>query len=796
MKGLFPCVLSFLLAIACATSSSRFLVKHNDVEKQLALIAERRMADLARAPDSSSFDKIGQWLGTQNYDGTWDDVNYLAGCKARRANWPAQEHWDRLITFAAAWSGANPSIGHKWARSDALLTAIYKGLMYWFDNDYMPDDCMVNGGEAKGNCPCSTSGLWNTASQFYRKFNWYDQVILIPQLCSTTCLLLKDAELPPKIAEGCQRIPRRAYDLMGGKYGTGAYMTGSNAVLVMQNSICLALYTNNATLLRDAFSRAMRTMTFSDRTMEDGIHRDGSFLQHSGLLYNGNYGKDMLNTFIQLEGEAAETSFAADDITRQAMATLIRGSEWMIYTDSETKQQRWDFNVLGRFIAFPTADLQANADINFNVSKLRASTRDFQGQNDLHEVIRRLDSNGTQKLVGNKGFWASDYMVHRRSRFTLCVKMLSTRSSNSEHVNGANPYGLHLGQGTLFTYVRGNEYKDIVAGWDWNLIPGITTLRKRLVNKPPVVKHVGKKDFVGVASDGVYGTAVQDYVDPVDGSISFRKAWYFYDDCVLITTTNLQRAPSRKKPPLITVLDNRAKAPGKVLLDSVIINIGGHVSLKGHSLYYGGNEYVSCGDPFHLTLREGYRVGDWSDISSSKRDGTTISIFSAYTTLHNESASYSYLLFPATDPTLVHRPGMRTAVSPITENGITGAAGAERLTLVFWPDSAKEIAVSLAKIGWAESGHIIFTSNQPGVYMLASQRLPGHVNRRFVVTLSDPTQKLTSAKFSLEFRTDAFPPPYEGPSSGTMEFDIELPLGGMAGSSVSKEVFVKWTRWA
>lgn len=28
--------------------------------------------------------------------------------------------------------------------------------------------------------------------------------------------------------------------------------------------------------------------------MEDGIHRDGTFLQHNGILYNGNYGKDLV----------------------------------------------------------------------------------------------------------------------------------------------------------------------------------------------------------------------------------------------------------------------------------------------------------------------------------------------------------------------------------------------------------------------------------------------------------------------------------------------------------------------
>lgn len=80
----------------------------------------------------------------------------------------------------------------------------------------------------------------------------------------------------------------------------------------MQNSVSLALYTNNATILQDAYSRAMSVMTvsprvisswtagaylsqFADTPMQDGIHRDGAFLQHKGVLYNGNYGKDLVS---------------------------------------------------------------------------------------------------------------------------------------------------------------------------------------------------------------------------------------------------------------------------------------------------------------------------------------------------------------------------------------------------------------------------------------------------------------------------------------------------------------------
>lgn len=67
---------------------------------------------------------------------------------AERANWPIQEHWNRLITFGAAWSGVNPVVSSSWAKDPKLLAAVQKGLDYWFSNDYTPADCMGDGGDA------------------------------------------------------------------------------------------------------------------------------------------------------------------------------------------------------------------------------------------------------------------------------------------------------------------------------------------------------------------------------------------------------------------------------------------------------------------------------------------------------------------------------------------------------------------------------------------------------------------------------------------------------------------------
>lgn len=114
-------------------------------QAELDLITQRRRVDLAAFPTDANLASIPSWLSTQKSDGTWPDVNYATGCDAReshpyrawgasladqveRANWPIQQHWIRLITFASAWSGLNPSSSANNTDSAPLLAATKKGM--------------------------------------------------------------------------------------------------------------------------------------------------------------------------------------------------------------------------------------------------------------------------------------------------------------------------------------------------------------------------------------------------------------------------------------------------------------------------------------------------------------------------------------------------------------------------------------------------------------------------------------------------------------------------------------------
>lgn len=349
-----------------------------------------------------------------------------------------------------------------------------------------------------------------------------------------------------------------------------------------------------------------------------------------------------------------------------------------------------------------------------------------------------------------------------------------------------------MGQGTLFTYVDGTEYKDIMASWDWGLVPGTTVVR----NKPDVystsVKKSGKTEFVGVVSDGKVGAAVEDYIDPASGVISYKKAWFHVGDAVVVVTTDIKTKDAGDSS-VITVLENRHKADGGAHVDGEKLSLGADVAAQGLTLFYGGNGYVSYGEPFDLTLSEAERTGNWSAISTSKAGAVTKPIFSAYTTVSGSNASYA--VFPATNRRRLAREVEKPTWSPIVRDGISGVQGRDTLSLVFWPGGKSSITVDLKDVGWAEKGKITVTSHQPAVYLFTARcKKPGK-GARLVMSVADPTQKLESISANISFegaRVKEGKNKQDGVSVSENEvvFSLDMPTGGMAGSTVKRDITV------
>lgn len=65
-----------------------------------------------------------------------------------------------------------------------------------------------------------------------------------------------------------------------------------------------------------------------------------------------------------------------------------------------------------------------------------------------------------------------------------------------------------MADGTLYTYITGDEYEDIAPAIDWNMFPGITVDYNATVLSCDTENVNGLEDFVGGVSTGSIGAAV------------------------------------------------------------------------------------------------------------------------------------------------------------------------------------------------------------------------------------------------------------------------------------------------
>ncbi|OZJ03655.1 hypothetical protein BZG36_03918 [Bifiguratus adelaidae] len=675
----------------------------------------------------TSVSKVKTWANSLSASGSWPDIDYTSGCPARRASWPAISHWSRLSAMAISWY-TQPQ------NNTALYGKIQSAMNYWFSNDYSSDDCIAEGGLANSTCPCGTPGLWNT--------NWYDQVIGVPKPASVACVFAQQG-LNANQTAGCTRIMSRSWSQIDKfVYGIG-YLTGANTLDVSSVGLALALFTNNQTLMADVFAHA-NGQVMIEPNPNDGIKADGSFFQHDGVLYTGNYGMVFMNDFLLFAAEAAGTPFEATDAQKAIFANLLEGTEWMSFYDSVNGTLRWEYSCLGRMVS-----MSSYSPFDVNIQQYPNATSTWSEYPQISASEQRLRSTGNTanpgKLNGNRMFWNADYMIMRRDNYIISLKMFSSRIRNNECVNLQNIKGYHLSDGFVYTYLSGNEYVDIFPTWDWYLLPGITVAYGADPLTCSLASTFGLDSFVGGVSDGSIGVAAMMYSDPLGhGATTWNKAWFFFDNQYVVLGNNIS---TQTASPLYSVLDQR-KLNGNVYTSAntdmptttnTTTNYTNPAWLWHDNLGY---VFLDQSAPT-LSVSPSQQSGNWSSIAIDTNVVTT-NVFKSWIT-HSNSSGNSLAYISAVDvnySTFQKQVPLLKALIQVVSNTpqLSAVFHNTELTLdtVFWQAGTLSIPQHLSLSNYLGSHGSLFSLsvNAPAIVMV---KLDIH-NRQVNVHVSDPTQ--------------------------------------------------------
>lgn len=655
------------------------------------------------------------YLSNQQANGSWLDIDYSS---THESNWSPLQHVERLKKMAIAYNDENDAQ----YENASLLDGINLGLDYWYNS-----------------APTST--------------NWWFNDIGVQQNLGPVLILMKG-----DISEYLSTT--------GLAFLKNPSLTALNLVDMSEQTILRGLVTDYQADVELGLNSIKSTVLVADGA-NDGIKSDYSFHQHQSQLYDGGYGLEFVDkiTYWFYITRGLTLGMGTDGIETYSNY-LLNGLQWMVY------KSNLDFSVVGRGIS--RKDKLAQASIALEALQTMALIGDGNEAqyNDFADHI----NGGANSLVGNKYFFNSDYLSHRRDNFLVSVRMASTRTTASESMNGENPHALYLAQGAMSINVKGDEYYNIFPVWDWSRIPG-TTARS---NNPPNAMpdwwvNYGATSFVGGVSDGNIGACAMDL--SVDG-VTGKKAWFFFDDEIVCLGADINSTGGDN---ILTTL-NQTLRNGDVIYkrngsaSQVLVN-GTHALASTEWIHH--NDVLYLLDNVPISLSNQNQFGSWSDINSQ------------YTNESISTGVFSFSISHGTDP--VNSSYKYTVVPAISEAEIDSYVSSASNTVVSNTASVQAVRngdLNITSAVFFQAGTI---DNGSGVNITVDHPCIVMYNEtERILYASNPNQSEVDATVSIEFNGDINESDFNfktGDYAGQSElknlaFVYTISSGGVAGSPV------------
>ena len=654
--------------------------------------------------------RVKGYVASQQADGSWADLNYA---DKARTGWQPTEHVMRIVEMALAYRRDDSPL-----HNDADLKAhIMSALDCWAAKDPI---CV----------------------------NWWYNEIGVPMQMERALFLMEPDLSPERMAAGYKVLERA-------KIG----MTGQNLVDVSQITIGRACLQGDGDLCAKAFAAIANEIRV---TTKEGIQHDMSFHQHGAQLYNGGYGLGFSIDCAHIAALAAGTRFAFPKEKIDILSNyILDGQQWMFRGDV------MDYSVQGRGIT--RVGLPSRAIISACQDMIKLATPRRKEFEAFIRTLKGEDPPGAV-LIGNKHFWRSDFMVHRRKAYNASVRMASKRMRRTEVVNSEGLKSDHLSDGLTYVYVKGDEYEGIFPVWDWRKLPGITCLQGDRPFTPSIV-GMGKYTFVGGASDGMYGCAAFDFA--VDG-VTAKKAWFFFDDEIVCLGSGITCAA---EDPVVTTL-NQCRLRGDVTVCDATGTRKldkGDRSLDGVKWIYHDSIGYLFPQPASLHVKNDAQMGSWKGINAYQSpDPVSMDVFSAWIDhgAKPTDASYEYILLPGA--------GLDGMANCIAGNMIKVISNTTDL------QAAMHKRTGVVEIAFWKAGRMNLDGkdwvavDQP--CLLVTRKVRGGTR----IAVADPTGALSEVNVETSLKLDG-----EGvtrdKAKGCTSIHFTLPTAGMAGSSVVRE---------
>lgn len=411
-------------------------------------------------------------------------------------------------------------------------------------------------------------------------------------------------------------------------------------------------------------------------TTRDGFYKDGSFIQHGNVAYNGTYASVLFDGLGSVLWLATGTQFEVkDERIDNVYESILNGYKYLFINGGVND------SVSGRATSRDnSSDISRGKDLLTSLSLLSIGAgKEYQDEiksliktvvleNNSYNTIDKIsnkiakaiirdiindNSIKTLKVEGTKVYGAMDRAVsinEKGGKFVL--SMHSSRIANYETMNNENVKGWYIGDG--MTYVYGTDSATFTEYWptvDRYHLPGVTnSLRERGDKSGERRGQTTSKAWVGGSCNGKEAFVGMDMIS-WNKATEMRKSYFMTDDgAILIAASNI----NSKDGEVHTTIDNRIIKDGKIILngkeikEDTVIENPQNISLNFNENYKGENIGYKIVYAPQLNLKKETRTGSWKNIGGTSTEEITKDYFTAYINYgkNPKKSGFAYIILP------------------------------------------------------------------------------------------------------------------------------------------------------
>lgn len=551
-----------------------------------------------------------QYVGSQNEDGSWSDVDYADRTSSANGSvWSAYIALYRMLALTQAYRDpAAEGFG-----DPRLIEAVQRALLHWDRVD-------------PGNQ------------------NWWE------------------TEIGESIAMG------RISMFLGGELSDAAFQVslkhntgkldpvGANGAWRTSNYIFEALSTRDFGKVTEGFATIVATIAADHSgTVKEAVQPDSSFWAHGAQLYSEGYGM-VLFTYAALWADVARGTELA--LTRDQLDSIafyfINGTRWLI---------RGDIGMLYLNYRPPKTVQDVTSQASEFIAPLQWMVRtdplySTAYQSVLDGILGETRTNG---VTGDKYFWRSEFSSHIRDEYGIFTRLNSSRTFGAEL---RTSYRDELGNpvywnamGSTAIQVNNREYLDLGPTFDWWHYPGVTAPYEKRTERG--FENRGRNgdgaSFTGGVSNGEYGASV---LTLDSAGTNAQKSYFTFDDEMVALGTGITSTSGAAVHTTI----NQAVAKSNAAVDGKEVAAGTDAQSVGDARWAYNDEvgYVFDADA-DVAVSNKSQSGSWEGEDAVSHDAFTLYVDHG---VRPTDASYDYTVLPAATPAEVEayaaHPAVRT----------------------------------------------------------------------------------------------------------------------------------------